>query len=61
MVNHWSDERQRNRENWSRPFGLRHKFGHISLPASTVGPATAFCSSPRLAEFSLATPSVPIV
>lgn len=42
VVGHWSDERQRNRENWPRPFGLRRKFGHTSLPASTVGPATVF-------------------
>ncbi len=75
MVNPWSDERQRNRQIWPRPFGLRRKFGHTSLPASTVGPATAFGrpldSTPRtkncprgprcLAEFTLATPSTPIV
>ena len=31
MVNHWSDERQRNGENRPRPEGLRRKSGHTSL------------------------------
>ena len=31
MVNHWSDERQRNGENRPRPFGLRRKSGHTLL------------------------------
>ena len=38
MVDHWSDERQRNRENWPRPFGLRRKFGHTSFSPSTLEP-----------------------
>ena len=56
MLKHFSDERQSDRENPPRPFGfhpnaqgarvwdpgLRRKSGHTSLPASTVGPATAF-------------------
>ena len=33
-----SDEQQRNRENWPRPFGLRRKSGHTSFSPSTVGP-----------------------
>jgi hypothetical protein len=33
-----SDERQRNRENWSQPFGLRRKSGHTSLSPSTLEP-----------------------
>ena len=36
-MNYWSDERQRNRENWPRPFGLRRESGHPSLLPSTVG------------------------
>ena len=42
MLKHFSDERQSDRENPPRPLGLRRKSGHTSLPASTVGPATAF-------------------
>ena len=38
MVDHWSDERQRNGENRPRPFGLRRKSGHTSFSPSTVGP-----------------------
>ena len=36
-MNYWSDERQRNRENWPRPFGLRRKSGHTAFSPSAVG------------------------
>jgi hypothetical protein len=42
MLKHFNDERQCDRENPPRPFGLRRKSSHTSLPASTVGPATVF-------------------
>jgi len=36
-MDYWSDERQRNRKNRPRPFGLRRKSGHTSFSPSTVG------------------------
>jgi hypothetical protein len=35
MLKHFSDERQSDRENPPRPFGLRRKSGHSSLSALT--------------------------
>jgi hypothetical protein len=42
-----SNERQRDGDNWPRPFGLRCKWVHTSLSALLVGPpqASAFVSS----------------
>jgi len=37
MLKHFSDERQSDRKNPPRPFGLRRKSGHTSLPALTGG------------------------
>ncbi len=46
MVDHWSGERQRNRENWPRPFGFRRKSGHTLFSPLTVGaPQTAGSAS----------------
>ena len=37
-----SDERQRNGENWPRPFGVAAKIGPYVVLALDGGPATAF-------------------
>ena len=37
-MNYWSDERQRNRENWPRPFGLQRKSGHTSFSSWNLEP-----------------------
>jgi hypothetical protein len=43
-----SDERQRNRENWPQPEGLRCKSGHTSFSPSTVDPRQLAAARLRL-------------
>ncbi len=50
-MTYWSDERQRNRKNGPRPFGLRVKIGPYFVVALDSGPATAFALRLVWADF----------
>ena len=61
MVDHWIDERQGNRENWPRPFGLRRKSGQTLFSPWTVGspqPAGSASSGPIFARNAIHSSSV---